>query len=710
MTTVGITGHRTLSDDAEWSWVREELDAALALLEPPIVGVSSLAEGADQCFADAVLAAGGRLHAVLAFEHFGESLGDDGRASFAALLDEADDVEVIDPQPTRDLAYLAAGLRVLELADVLFAVWDGKPAVRHRRHRGDRGAGDGDRHAGAADRHERRDGAVAVTAESTPVVVLLGAGGAVPSDPAAARKLGAAVVAAARTAGAVIVDGLGGAVGAAVAAACVEGPAVPVTQSSDPIGSATDLAGPHRVVVVLVGGDAATAQQLLDRRTRNWSIVGAPHSGGLAEQLSVGSRQRAAAEIVRGDELAQLQERRTLTVDRVARLQHIVVWELDEHEVVKQILARRKSYDVTAQQLQRHAHVLEGTVLGLGVFVTFLSLLNRELDASGAVHDVIHWTLVALPIIVAALIALVSVTGSGKRWLLVRAACEAIKREVFVWRTRTGVYAPEMFTDDETGPSDATELLVNRVAAIEAQLMGSAVVSSTAFAPVDDAYLGASDDDDGISRLTADDYLRVRVNDQLAYYRRKVTRLAPRLRRYQLAWIVAGAAGSILAAAGASLWIALTVAIVGAIGAHMKQVQLDTTLVGFNQGIARLQQCVTCWGAVPAERRTEARFALLVHDAEHALETEQASWVQQMKLGLDSLLPTDEVLKKTPATEPPPLDVELPTFDTPVAGPTPAPAPAPAPAPVPLRPRRRRATVGDEFRRRCGAVRRGRAR
>jgi hypothetical protein len=35
---------------------------------------------------------------------------------------------VIDPQPTRELAYLAAGVRVVELADVLFAVWDGKPA------------------------------------------------------------------------------------------------------------------------------------------------------------------------------------------------------------------------------------------------------------------------------------------------------------------------------------------------------------------------------------------------------------------------------------------------------------------------------------------------------------------------------------------------------------------------------------------------------
>ena len=366
-----------------------------------------------------------------------------------------------------------------------------------------------------------------------------------------------------------------------------------------------------------------------------------------------------------------------LTVASTARVQHTVVWELDEHDVVKQILARCKAYDATAQQLQRHAHTLEATVLGLGVFVTFLSLFNEDVGTSGGLHDVIHWTLVVLPVFVAALIALVGVTGSGKRWLLVRGACEAIKHEIFVWRTRTGVYAPAVFAGVATGPADATEQLVDRVASIEAQLMGSIVGSSTAFAPVDDGHIGVSDGDDGISRLAPDDYLRVRVADQLAYYRRKVTSLAPRLRRYQLAWIVAGAAGSILAAAGASVWIGLTVAVAGAIGAHMKQVQLDTTLVGFNRGIAGLQECLTRWGAVPVERRTDARFELLVSDAEHALETEQSTWLKQMKVGLDSLLPAHEELEKTTLTAPSSLDGDLPSYDPPSVAPAPAPAPAP---------------------------------
>jgi hypothetical protein len=350
------------------------------------------------------------------------------------------------------------------------------------------------------------------------------------------------------------------------------------------------------------------------------------------------------------DELVQLREHRTLTATGAARVQHLVVWELDDHDVVKRILARRSSYDQTAGQLQQHAHRLEGAILLLGVLLTFLSLLDADLDASGAVHDVLHWVLVVLPVFVAALIAIVGMTATGKRWILVRAASEAIKREVFVWRTRTGAYA--------AGPLAATEQLVNQVAAIEAKLTGSAAGSNTVFVPVDDEFVGVSDDDDGISELDPDGYLRLRVDDQLHYFQHKVAKLAPQLRRYQLAWILAGGAGSILAAAGASVWIGLSVAIGGAIGAHLKQTQLDTTVVGYTHAIAALQLEETRWLAVPdaggdLDARA-ARFAQLVGNVERALEAEQASWTKQMQLGLETPFPAREDVQKDAAAMTPP--------------------------------------------------------
>jgi hypothetical protein len=382
---------------------------------------------------------------------------------------------------------------------------------------------------------------------------------------------------------------------------------------------------------------------------------------------------------VRGDELTQLRERRMVAVDGVDRLGHTVVWELDDADVVKQILARRKSYDNTARVLQRRAHWVEIGVLILGVVAVFLAVFDSQLDASDTVHDVFRWVLIVVPAVVAALIALDGVIASGKRWLLIRATCEAMKREIFVWRTRTGVYAPAAVDAHPDEPADATELLANRVAVIEAELLGSIVAATTRFEPVDASYVGATTSDDGLSRLDPPAYLTLRVDDQLAYYRRKVARLHPQRRAFQVVGICAGAAGSILATAGETAWVAVAFAIGAAVGAYAKQRQLDTTLLGFSRATAALEEIRTRWDAAPPERHTDARFEQLVHDVENALEAEQSNWAKQMKVALDTPLPLYEDLSKATKEETLPAsnDVEVPTFASPTDS-TGAPAAAPA--------------------------------
>jgi hypothetical protein len=129
MTAVGVTGHRTLADPARWAWVHDEIERALIDAGPPLDGVSSLAEGADQCFAEVVLAQGGRLHAVIAFDGFAATIdAPSARACFDSMLAQADTVEVVPPTASREEGYLAAGLRVVELSDVIIAVWDGLAA------------------------------------------------------------------------------------------------------------------------------------------------------------------------------------------------------------------------------------------------------------------------------------------------------------------------------------------------------------------------------------------------------------------------------------------------------------------------------------------------------------------------------------------------------------------------------------------------------
>jgi hypothetical protein len=123
VTVVAITGHRDLDDAA---LARREIQAELARLEPPVIGVSSLAAGADQLFADALLDSGGRLDVILPGRDYRDTLPEDSRNAFDRLLAAANEVTTLDNANVGKAAYVAAGLAMLDRCDVLIAVWDGE--------------------------------------------------------------------------------------------------------------------------------------------------------------------------------------------------------------------------------------------------------------------------------------------------------------------------------------------------------------------------------------------------------------------------------------------------------------------------------------------------------------------------------------------------------------------------------------------------------
>lgn len=123
----GITGHQvlppTIVDRAVRHWQR------VLPISADLLGVSSLAEGADQLFAAHVLAAGGELEAILPCEGYASSLRtDDSRARFEKLRRAAGTVITLPHPKPSEQAYLAAGQTLVERCDHLFAIWDGKPA------------------------------------------------------------------------------------------------------------------------------------------------------------------------------------------------------------------------------------------------------------------------------------------------------------------------------------------------------------------------------------------------------------------------------------------------------------------------------------------------------------------------------------------------------------------------------------------------------
>jgi hypothetical protein len=125
---VGCTGHRLL--DAETARIVERaLHERLARLPADVVvGVTSLADGADQLFAEAVLARGGTLEVVLPAERYREELPAGSRETYDRLLAGAGAIHCLAFEDSTSEAHMEAGRVVVRRSEVLVAVWDGHPA------------------------------------------------------------------------------------------------------------------------------------------------------------------------------------------------------------------------------------------------------------------------------------------------------------------------------------------------------------------------------------------------------------------------------------------------------------------------------------------------------------------------------------------------------------------------------------------------------
>lgn len=130
MPRIGITGHANLSASTV-PLVAEAIRNALAAHDD-IVGVTCLARGADQVFAEVVLELGGAIEVVLPAADYRErKVKHDNTAAFDKLLDQATRVHTM-PFPHSDrAAYMAASEHVLSTVDAMVAAWDGGPSGGH---------------------------------------------------------------------------------------------------------------------------------------------------------------------------------------------------------------------------------------------------------------------------------------------------------------------------------------------------------------------------------------------------------------------------------------------------------------------------------------------------------------------------------------------------------------------------------------------------
>ena len=122
---VGVTGHQRLPGRGVWPWVRTSIATILPL--DHVVGLSSLAVGTDQLFAEVVLEHRGSLTAVIPFPDY-ESRFHERRQRFVSLLHRATEIVRLEGTASDEESYYEAGRWIVDHCDWMVAVWNGLPA------------------------------------------------------------------------------------------------------------------------------------------------------------------------------------------------------------------------------------------------------------------------------------------------------------------------------------------------------------------------------------------------------------------------------------------------------------------------------------------------------------------------------------------------------------------------------------------------------
>ena len=408
------------------------------------------------------------------------------------------------------------------------------------------------------------------------------------------------------------------------------------------------IADPSRTVALVGGGGPGTAREVASAVRRGIPVIALAGSGGVADDLAEAATARAANRVPKmaNPDLTAILGEIDLTVVAPdadpALLERLLLRRLQPDETLRTAWRQYRVLARTARRQQRAFGWYQRSILALGLLATILIVLQAQLRnakvlVEGSPADQgLQYGIVLIPIAVGVLVAGAAWLRPGGRWVLLRGAAEAIKRETYRYRARTGLYAP-----DETRRTSREV----KLAAAVGSTMNSLMLTDVNLAAIETA--GPADDpvatmdrdkDDGTRPLGAAEYIRFRLDDQVAFYRKGVRRHERRVQSLRWLMLVFGAVGSVLAVAGLQLWVAVTVALVGVFTTYLEAMQLEATIMLYNQAATTLEGIRAWWTALPPDQQVLRRnFDRLVERSERVMQAEHGGWVQQMQDAMTKL-------------------------------------------------------------------------
>jgi hypothetical protein len=430
-------------------------------------------------------------------------------------------------------------------------------------------------------------------------------------------------------------------------------------------------------VTMLVNGGPIAKDEVLRSVRQGWPIIVIEGSGRLADEIARLWRQKRRIETRRpvnrwnfSGRIAGWWQKNKLVIDDpalaeiiddgqihlfpldspVAELRHLIQSQLRQWQrdpTLQDAWRRFALYDQNAITAQKHFLRLRKWILTLGVVATTLAVLHSTLDPietlwAAQVNFFLNFLVIGAPILVSFLLAGWVKFERGISWVLLRGSAEAIKKEIYRYRAQVEIYSSEK--TDETEPREIK--LARKIKMIGERLMKTQV-NRIGLIPYEGKLppvYGAAKGDDGFSKLSPEEYLARRLEDQLNWYQGKTVDLDKQLQWLQWSIYILGGVGTFLAAIGYQIWIAVTLAVVGALTSFLEFKRVETTLMAYNQAATDLDSIRTWWHALPDKDKNEDNFEKLVTNTEAVIETEHAGWVQELGDALAELYGE----KKTP--------------------------------------------------------------
>lgn len=417
------------------------------------------------------------------------------------------------------------------------------------------------------------------------------------------------------------------------------------------------LRGGRRVVAVLAGGGPGSVEEARMAARRDIPIIAIAGTGGTADELAtrITTRRRAAT---RDAIDAVLEDTDVIVVSLdsdPSDLERLVGRHLGTDQTLAEAWRQRDLVAKAARRQQREFHTGLSWLLVLGLLLTFLVVAKAWLDAAG-LATVSPWaeSALALVILVLPITTTILATATGKfrpanRWILLRGTSESMKREIFRYRTRSGIYSPaqtrrvarEVKLTEAIGSSMGS-LMRTDVNALSLRAWPNpwrwpaklrfwrrrAKPQADPARPVDDP----------LSPLGPDGYITFRINDQIDFYDTKIAQLEKDGRWLRwLMWIFGGL-GTLLAAIGIQIWVAVTTALVGVFGTMIEAWQIETSVTLYNQASTDLTAIRAWWNALPpSEQVKQSNIDRLVDRSERIMRAEHAGWVQEMQDAMTQL-------------------------------------------------------------------------